>query len=233
MASYLLNKKHKDERFKDYHVTLPTYYRLKLPSLLPNISRIIYFDCDFIICSSLNDLFYKDIGNNIIAGVQDTDKRKVRKNPTYINAGMILFDLDKMRKNNTEAEFLDYTKENINKIKLGDQEIINEVLKGRIQIVKDEWNVQSSNFTNRSSYTHNPKAIHMIDKPWRYASACIHKKEYFKYLQMTPWALSKEEYDHWTIDNERDSIIAYMKRRPLIFLRPRFYKALFKTYVAK
>ncbi len=216
-----------------YYITLPTFYRLKLPSLLPDVSRIIYFDCDFVICSSLKELFNKNIGDNIIAGVHDTDKRKIRQNPTYINAGMILFDLDKMRENNTEEAFLAYTTENSDKIKLGDQEIINEVLKGKIQIVEDEWNVQSSNFTNRSSYTKNPKAIHLLDKPWKYASACVHKKEYFKYLQMTPWALNKEEYKHWTVDNERDSIIAYIKRRPLFFMRPRFYKALYKTFIAK
>ena len=35
-----------------FYITLPTYYRLKLPSLLPDIDRIIYFDCDFVICSS-------------------------------------------------------------------------------------------------------------------------------------------------------------------------------------
>ena len=38
------------------------------------------------------------------------------------------------------------------KLKWVDQQIINEVLKGRIKLLPSKWNVQSSNFTNRSSY---------------------------------------------------------------------------------
>ncbi len=216
-----------------FYITLPTYYRLKLPSLLPNVDRIIYFDCDFVVCTSLYELFNKEIGSNIIAGVHDTNRKRVKQNPTYINAGMILFDLRRMREENIEDAFLKYTKENSETITMGDQEIINEVLKGKIRIIEDEWNVQSSNFLNRSSYTKHPKAIHILAKPWIYATASVHKKEYFKYLQLTPWALSEEEYKHWTTDNERASILAYLKRRPFVFLRPRFYEAVFKTYILK
>ncbi len=216
-----------------YYITLPAFYRLKLPSILPNIDKIIYLDCDVVVCTSLSELYNTNFGNNLIAGVKDTDKNKLKKNPTYINSGVVVFDLKKMRQHNTENEFLKWTLNNISTIKLGDQEIINEVLKGKIKIVDDKWNVQSSNFINRSSYTNHPKIIHMLAKPWKYASACIHKQEYFKYLQETPWAITQEELKHWTIDNERDSIIAYIKRRPFFWLRPNFYVALFYKYILK
>ena len=210
-----------------YYITLPTFYRLKLPSLLPNVDKIIYFDCDFVVCTDLAPLWNTDLEDNIISGVLDKNAKRVRENPTYINAGMIMFDLNKMRQNNIEEEFLTWTRENLEKIKLGDQEIINEVLRGRIKIVEDEWNVQSSNFINRSTYTNHPKAIHLLDKPWKWASACVHKKEYFKYLQLTPWKLDEKEYKHWTFDNEIASWFAYIKRRPLFLFRPNFYIALF------
>lgn len=216
-----------------YYISLPAYYRLKLPSLLPQINKIIYFDCDFIICTSLKELFNKNLKDNLIAGVNDTDRKKVKRNSQYINSGMILFDLEKMRNEKIEDEFLSWTKENIEKIKLGDQEIINEVLKGKIKIIEEEWNVQSSNFINRSSYTRNPKAIHLLGKPWRFARACYHKKEYFNYLQKTPWKLSQKDYIHWTRDNQIISIFRYFRKRPLFFLRPAFYKAFWHTYIKK
>ncbi|MCR4880686.1 MAG: glycosyltransferase family 8 protein [bacterium] len=209
-----------------YYITLPTFYRLKIQSLLPDVEKIIYFDCDFVVCTTLKQLWNTDLGDNIAAGVLDKNSKRVKENNTYINAGLIVFDLNKMRKNNIEEEFLNWTKANIEKIKLGDQEIINEVLKGRIKIVEDEWNVQSSNFINRSTYTKHPKAIHLLDKPWKWASACIHKKEYFKYLQLTPWKMDEKEYKHWTFDNEIASWFAYIKRRPLFLFRPGFYAAL-------
>lgn len=100
-----------------FYITLPTFYRLKLPTLLPKVDKIIYFDCDFTICTSLCELYKTDLGSNIAAGVKDKNKKRVKSNPTYINAGMIVFDLNKMRENNTEEEFLNWTKENIEKIK--------------------------------------------------------------------------------------------------------------------
>ena len=209
-----------------YYITLPAFYRLKMASLLPDLDRVIYFDCDFVVCTSLKELYNVDFGDNIIAGVLDKKTKRLKENPTYINSGLIVFDLNKMRKNNIEAEFLKWTKSHMEKIKLGDQEIINEVLRGRIKLLESEWNVQSSNFINRSTYTKHPKAIHLLDKPWKWASACIHKKEYFKYLQLTPWKLNEKEYRHWTVDNEIASWFAYIKRRPLFLFRPAFYTAL-------
>lgn len=229
-----------DELFNDYknvkthsYITLPTFYRLKLPSLLPDVSKIVYFDCDFVICTSLKELYETDIHNNLIAGVLDANRHKVKENPTYINAGMILFDLEKMRKENIEDKFLNWTIQNLDKIELGDQEIINEVLKGKIEIVDSRWNVQSSDFINRSSYTRNPHAIHLIAKPWEFARGCYHKKEYFKYLQLTEWKLNKNEYKYWTSYNQFMSIIKYIQNRPFFWVRYKFYRAFYYTYLKR
>lgn len=231
-----------DDCFSEYknvkshqYVTLATYYRLKLPTLLPNVSKIIYLDCDVIVQTSLYDLFFINMKEFPIAGVHDIKKHLVKHNNSYINAGVLVIDLDKGRELNLEQKFLDYTKNNLNTIKVGDQEIINEVCKDNILILNDKWNVQSSNFTNRSSYTKYPKIIHFTakKKPWHYGSFSIHKDLYFKYLQLTAWKLNDAEYKHWTIDNQKASLIEYFKYRPHFFLRPRFYVALYYTYLKK
>lgn len=226
--------------FEDYkkvkthaYLSLATYYRLKLPTLLPDVDRLIYFDCDMVINSSLKDLFNTDMGDSAIAGVRDINKRMLKKNPNYVNAGMLVLDLKQMREQNLEEKFLEWTKAHIDTIKMGDQEIINEVEKGKIVIVDDEWNVQSSNFTNRSSYTNNPKVIHFVarKKPWHFASHSYHRPLYFKYLQLTPWALKEDEKFYWYTKNQIMSLLTYVKYRPLFLLRPRFYEALFCTYI--
>ena len=229
-----------EELFGDYkkikthqYVTLATYYRLKLPSLLTDVERVIYLDCDMVVNSGLKELFNTDMKESAVAGVIDINRRMVKKNPNYVNAGMLVMDINNMRQQNLEEKFLDWTKAHIETIKMGDQEVINEVLKGKIKIVSDEWNVQSSNFTNRSSYTHNPKIIHFVSKkkPWHWASFSIHRDLYFKYLQLTPWKLDEEELKHWTKDNQIASLIEYVKYRPLFLFRPRFYQAVFYTYL--
>ncbi len=228
------------QMFDDYakihthsYITIATYYRLKLATLLQTVDKIIYFDCDMVVNSSLANLFNTNLDNYLVAGVKDINKKMLKKNPEYINAGMIVFNLKAMREQNIEEEFLSWTKRNIENIKVGDQTIINEVCKGKIKIVDDEWNVQSSNFTNRSSYTNNPKVIHYVAKrkPWSWASFSFHRDLYFKYLQMTPWKLDEKEYKHWTKDNQIASLFEYFKYRPLFMFRPRFYKALFCTYI--
>lgn len=218
------------------HISFATFYRLKLPSMLPNVSRIIYLDCDMVVLTSLHDLFHADMGTNYIAGCEDIGAKKLfTKYKNYVNAGMLLFNLDKMREENVEKIFLDYTIANINNLKHSDQDIINYACKGHICILDEKWNVQSSNFTNRSSYTNEPKIVHFIAKrkPWKWASFSYHRDLYFKYLQLTPWKLTDEEYKHWTKDNQLASLIEYVKYRPTFFLRPRFYKALIKTYLIK
>ena len=228
-----------EKLFDDYknvkthkYVTLATYYRLKLPSILPDVNRIIYLDCDTVVEVSLSELFNISMGDFPIAGVNDVKIRKVKENPTYINAGVLVLDLENMRRQNLEERFLEWTRLHIDVIKTGDQEIINEVCRGNILILEPAWNVQSSNFTNRSSYTNFPKIIHYTAerKPWHNASFSYHRDLYFKYLQLTPWKLPEKELACRIKDNQRDSIFEYLKYRPLFFLRPRFYKALYETY---
>ena len=215
------------------YITIATYYRLKLASLLPDINKIIYFDCDMVVNSSLRDLYNTNLDKFLIAGVRDINKRILKKNPNYINAGMVLFNLENIRKENIENEFLNWSSQNVDKITLGDQTIINEVCRNKINIVDDTWNVQSSNFTNRSSYTKFPKVVHFVarKKPWHWASFSYHRNLYFKYLQLTPWKLSEKEYQKWTKSNQIASLFAYLKYRPLFLIRPRFYEALFYTYI--
>ena len=188
-----------------------------------------------VINSSLKELFNTEMGECLVAGVRDINKRMLKKNPSYVNAGMLVFDLKNMRANNTEERFLSWTIQNAESIKVGDQTIINEVCKNKIKIVHDKWNVQSSNFTNRSSYTNKPSVVHFVakKKPWHWASFSYHRDLYFKYLQLTPWKLSEEDYKHWTKDNQKASLVEYLKYRPTFFLRPRFYEALIKTYLIK
>lgn len=64
-----------------------------------------------------------------------------------------------------------------------------------------------------------------------WASFSYHRNLYFKYLQLTPWKLSEKEYQKWTKSNQIASLFAYLKYRPLFLIRPRFYEALFYTYI--
>jgi len=215
------------------YISLPAYFRLKMPSLLPEIHRIIYFDCDVIVENSLRKLFNTDMGEYAIAGVADIKKKMQKINPTYTNSGILVMDLDNMRKQNLESKFFEYTQKHFSEIVCGDQEIINAVLNGQIKNIDSKWNVQISNFSNRSDYTKHPNIVHYIgkNKPWQYASFSYRKDLYYKYLQLSPWALDKKEWFKYRVKGEIVGLFKYLIHRPLFFLRPKFWYAFYKTYI--
>lgn len=235
-----------DSLFEDYkkiethkYLSIATFYRLKLSSLLPNIDKILYLDCDVIVNSNIKELYNTDITQYYAAGVKDiacnTHHRKpiLKNNSIYVNAGMLLFNLEKIRNDKIEDKYYEYTLNNFDEIFIGDQQIINVVLQGHIKQLDDEWNLQSSNFINRSIYSRNPKLIHYIgkQKPWIFASLNYYKDLYFKYLQMTDWKY--DGFEKWKYQklSQISSIFKYIIQKPFFLFRPRFYKAFYNTYL--
>lgn len=195
------------------YISLSTYYRLKLASILPEVDKILYLDCDVIVTESLSELFSTDISNYYAAGVIDTAMKSSGWVPElngnkYFNAGVLLFNLDKIRKDNIEKKFEEYTKNEFENIRVGDQQIINVVCQGKIKEVDSKWNVQSSNFVNRSDYTKSPKIVHYIgrQKPWIFGSMNYWKNLYFETLKFTPWKIDNKDNFKWTVLNQIMSI---------------------------
>ena len=52
------------------HITSPTYYRLLLPALLPDVEKCIYIDGDTIVDGDISKLYAEDLGDNLVAGVK-------------------------------------------------------------------------------------------------------------------------------------------------------------------
>lgn len=133
------------------HITVPTYYRLLLPDILPNVNKCIYLDGDTVVCQSLVELYELDLEENYIAGVEaygyfrDTDKLCKRlgipKFITYINAGVLVMDLEKMRKADCVSEFLALIDR---KFSSQDQDIINVACYGKIKRLPYKYNVMTA-----------------------------------------------------------------------------------------
>ena len=221
------------------YLSLSACFRLKLASLLPDISKILYLDCDVIVNSDITELYNTDIKDFYAAGVMDTAMKSsgwvppLENGNIYFNSGVLLFNLDKIRQDGIEIKFEEYTQKEFENIRVGDQQIINVVCQGKIKQVESEWNVQTSNFVNRSDYTNTPKIVHYVgrQKPWIFGSMNYWKKLYFEVLQETPWKIQEKDYFKWFKLNPIVSIFNYIKYRPLFMLRPRFYKALYYTYL--
>ncbi|MDR1173724.1 MAG: glycosyltransferase family 8 protein, partial [Puniceicoccales bacterium] len=87
----------------------PAYYRLLAPSLLPNYKKCLYLDTDIIVRYDLTELFNTDLEDCYIAGVDERDTLidEIRLSPInllgtnhYINSGVLIMNLDLMRRDN-------------------------------------------------------------------------------------------------------------------------------------
>lgn len=144
------------------------WYRLMLPKLLPDVSRIIYADLDIIFCHDLIDVYEIDLGDNVIAAV------KTRTNG-YFNSGFLLMDLDKIRKDKIYPQWIKSSVEH--DFKNPDQDVLNDTLAGRVLYLPLKYNFQLShgsrifkiyNEAELDDLKHNLVTLHYSDyiKPW-------------------------------------------------------------------
>ena len=94
--------------------SIETYSRIIAQYVLPqNVERILWLDADMIICKNINDFYNVDFeGKAIVCAAnlkQDTAKYFEHKihlgmktTDVYFNAGVILFNIAKLRKNMTK-----------------------------------------------------------------------------------------------------------------------------------
>lgn len=128
------------------------YYRLLIGSLVPKyVKKVIYLDADTIIDWDIGDLYDLDILTTI-AGVQDIYWweyfwKLLSTNfwvsiSTYINAGVILINLEKFRENNNQSKMLATLKNDFTKLPNLDQDLINLVFHSDITLLEAWWNLQ-------------------------------------------------------------------------------------------
>lgn len=182
------------ERFQKLKVTrtaLETYFRYILPEILPDKNKILYLDADIIVLGSLKELWETDITDYYAAGSVNGGLDPSRLGITkYINAGVVLFNLDKMRADNITHFLFENTlkleKEGL--LKLEDQDVINYTLQDKILFVPDKYN-----HPGYASLQKDTIIVHfVIYKPWK--GKMKNFDVYYEARQMTPWAYKEDIY---------------------------------------
>ncbi|WP_107947384.1 glycosyltransferase family 8 protein [Lysinibacillus parviboronicapiens] len=202
-----------NSNFKDFplvaeHLTVETFYRLKLADLISeDIKKIIYIDSDMIVKQNLMEIWAINLKDYPLAAVANFDdfmykKIGLKKRLDYFNAGLILINLELWREEEYFEIFIEYAKKNKGKIFFGDQDILNGVLNGNWLSLQPKWNVQNFwcfikedfiNWYSENEYEliiSNPAIIHFSGplKPWDLINNQVHSKEYNKVLNnMSFW----------------------------------------------
>lgn len=151
--------------FKNFKRPGTKILRLNLPNLLPEIDRIIHLDVDTYIFRDLDQLYDLDMTNLMLRGILDYDffremkKFGITNESHYINSGVMLLNLDEMRKGNFVNIITKFIDQNGSCLILNDQPIINILFSKKIGLLPlqfgfHNWYCSEKSYQNffRASY---------------------------------------------------------------------------------
>lgn len=189
------------------HISKQTYYRYLIPDLVPDLDKALYLDSDLIVNKNLSELWNTNINDFYTAGVKDTyiekikykEKIKFSTEDLYVNAGVLLLNLKKIREDNKIKELFENTKKFENIIEYQDQDIINITFKNKIKEISKNYNYTFCDcLENELDYIKNVTIIHFTGhkKPWNHYLNTGNPSEflYFKYLQLSPFKSTEYKY---------------------------------------
>lgn len=166
-------------RLRCDYFTLTIYFRLFIPSMFPQYDKGIYIDSDIVLTDDIAKLFDIDIGENYIGACNDlsiadipplvayTEKAVGVNAKEYINSGVLLMNLKKMRDDDLEGHFLSL----LNKYHFDsiapDQDYLNAMCNGKIYYLEEKWDTMPNDAKPMLIET---SLIHynLFSKPWCY-----------------------------------------------------------------
>ena len=173
-------EKIKNKLYTRDYFSMTTYFRLFILNLYPQYNKAIYLDSDIVLLTDVVELYKEDIGDNLVGAVRDDIIQQnevfqeyvekvvgVSSYKNYFNAGMLIMNLDELRKNKFQEKFL-YLLENVKYSVVQDQDYLNRICKGRVKLLDASWNVMPN--ATKDVNEDNIKLIHYNYqyKPWHY-----------------------------------------------------------------
>ena len=185
------------------YISQQTYYRYIIPELVSDMDKALYLDADLIVNQSLKDLWETNVDGYYAAGVRDTYIKDIGyapkigfgSNDLYINAGVLLLNLKKIREDDKVKELFDNTQKFSDIIEYQDQDIINMTFKNKIKELPLIYNYTFRDvISNSKEKLDDAVIVHFTGnkKPWDYYFATGNPAEYlyFMYLQKSPFKTS-------------------------------------------
>lgn len=193
---------------KLHYADIMMYARFLLPSMLPDLDKVIYLDCDLVVNSDLKDLWNFDVNGVAVAMAPDhlykdatTLERLKMTNGEYLNSGVIVMNLEYWRKHNVQNRVLSFIEDNGKDLIYFDQDALNVTLQNerrKLPIKYDctpyHFHKQIISFLNGNpkdidDARENPTIFHFCGttKPWSLGSYLPGKELFIKYQKLSGW----------------------------------------------
>ena len=186
--NYYINKV-KDKLYTRDYYSKSTYFRLFIPELYPQYDKVLYLDSDIVILSDIAELYNIDLGDNLVAAAPDDVIQQIEVFQEYVekvvgvadyrnyfNAGILVMNLDELRKFNFQEKFL-YLLETVKFSVAQDQDYLNRLCKGRTKLISNTWDKMPIGGDDIPREELNLIHFNLTFKPWHFED--ILYKEYF------------------------------------------------------
>ena len=198
-------KKYLDIRDDYHYITPSTYFRFYLPQILSDKKKVLHLDIDVIVLEDLWNLYNTNIEDYYAGVINDgfmeyalNEKLVIeasnqtfedyllkylgKESTKYFNAGVILYNLDKIRQDNITDKLWEFVKTK-SPLKYQDQDVLNAVLENNVLYVEDKWD------TFPNFYTTEKGIIHYVgeNKPWNSPQNDIAWHFWWKYCKFSPF----------------------------------------------
>lgn len=161
----------------NYSFPLESYFRFLLPELLSDIPRVIYLDVDILVNQSLSELVEMDLGQSCIAAVVEKDMGAFKPGYAeklglsaahYFNSGVLLLDLEAMRRRQLSQELLELAIARYNDLSFRDQDVLNLYFKDEIVFLDKGYNYTNYRMRFEQDSTNSICIFHFNGpiKPW-------------------------------------------------------------------
>jgi lipopolysaccharide biosynthesis glycosyltransferase len=182
-----------------------TYARINLAAYLPEASRAILLDSDVLVRTGIGRLWDTPLGGALAGAAVDPFVPMVSSrdglvghaelglppDTPYLNAGVMLVDLELWREHNVGPRALAWVHQNWRATRWYDQDALNAVLSGRWSPLDARWQVQPrlASLQLTADAVGDAWIIHFSGrlKPWTYCGNSAADQEFFKVLDLTDW----------------------------------------------
>ena len=129
-------------------VTRATYLRFLLPEMLPDLKKVLYLDVDTVALGDVSRIYSESVDGFYLGGVKDVSGHAnaeqrcaelgIGSLNEYVNAGVLLMNLELMRQDGASEKMLDLASKR--SFPYNDQDVINSFCYGKIKILEYRFN---------------------------------------------------------------------------------------------
>ncbi|MBO5997798.1 MAG: glycosyltransferase family 8 protein [Alphaproteobacteria bacterium] len=215
MGVHLMEHKTHLPEFEKTHtwVSSTALTKFYLPDIFPDKNKILYLDADIIVQGDLKELYQTDLSNHyaaVVKGLAETIFAKAHERlglKGYFNSGIMLLNLEKMRKDKVTEQLVKWKIKNDEKHFM-DQDAFNTVFKENVVFLPPKYNFMAPTFIksttdeikqfygiNEEPVMENAVIVHLLDTPkaWTHKIAVGHKL-WKKNYNLSPLGHIKRSY---------------------------------------